>query len=248
VHQLHINNWALDITKDYTYTVVHGVLGDLASLFFENLMHLGCDEVTMNAGAHTLTSSTGSTPATSPLGRLRVLCQEGAVYGRTWVRRSLVGRRFGTFRYFTRQRTIIQQWLPKQRLAATQRDIERYRLIGATPPTGTSTIWVSRGDDVRLGTLHWAPARNCALILGGEGCSGARRSTPPTASRLFGRVLPPIAERLLVTLYGDRVRLEQDPCPHVRLPVLLNEREFRRLPWTTQRPAKRPRPWFVLRQ
>ena len=40
-----IDNIPLDVTQEFTYTVLNGFLGEMASLFSENFMHLGGDEV-----------------------------------------------------------------------------------------------------------------------------------------------------------------------------------------------------------
>src|SRR5690606_10740989 len=44
-YQANVNNIPLDITKEFTYQVLDGLLTEMAGLYPENFMHLGGDEV-----------------------------------------------------------------------------------------------------------------------------------------------------------------------------------------------------------
>jgi len=242
-----INNWALDITKDYTYTVVHGVLGDLASLFFENLMHLGGDEVDYECwGAHPYIVDWLNTRNLTFGGGYEYYVKRAQSMawdlGKEVVGWEEIWNHFGTSLDKRTSSTMVAHSVSLP-LNVTSNG---YRLIWSDAAhwylDHLGVTWELMYDSEPCIGL---PPENCALILGGEGCQWARRSTPRRPPDYLA-ALAAIAERLWSPYMADRVRLEQDPCPHVRLPVPPQRARIPAAPWTTQRPAKRPQALFVL--
>lgn len=194
-----INNWALDITKNETYTVVGGLLSDLSALFPEKLTHLGGDEVdTYCWSVHPYIVDWLNERGLSLEGGYEYYVKR--VQGIAWnLNRSVVGWQeiwdhFGTQ---LDKRTIIHQWLPDSIALPLNVTSHGYRLIWSD-----SSVWYLDHLAVNWTTMYQAepcnglPAENCALILGGEGCQwGETVDTSDALQTIWPRAAA-IAERL----------------------------------------------------
>lgn len=194
-----INNWALDITKNDTYTVVGGVLSDLSKLFPELMTHLGGDEVD--------TYCWSVTPYIVDWLNARNLTLNGGyeyyvkrVQGIAWgLGRTVIGWQeiwdhFGTE---LDKRTIIHQWLADSVSLPLNVTSHGYRLVWSD-----SSVWYLDHLAVTWETMYAAepcnglPEANCGLILGGEGCQWGETVDTSDAQQTIWPRLAAIAERL----------------------------------------------------
>jgi len=194
-----INNWALDITKNETYTVIGGLLNDLSALFPEKLTHLGGDEVdTYCWSVHPYIVDWLNERGLSLEGGYEYYVKR--VQDIAWgLNRSVVGWQeiwdhFGTE---LDKRTIIHQWLPDSISLPLNVTSHGYRLIWSD-----SSVWYLDHLAVNWTTMYQAepcnglPQENCALILGGEGCQWGETVDTSDALQTIWPRAGAIAERL----------------------------------------------------
>ena len=194
-----INNWALDITKNYTYEVVGNVIRDLAAIFPEPMLHLGGDEVVYSCWR--------ATPAIMAwLEERGMTVQDGFLYftkrahamaaalGRTVVGWQELWDHFGPK---LPKGTVIQQWLPNSVALPLNVTSNGYRLVWSD-----SSVWYLNHVKLTWRQMYEAepcnglPDANCALVIGGEGCLWAEMvDTSVLFQTLYPR-LAAIAERL----------------------------------------------------
>lgn len=212
-----VNNWALDITRNETYTVINGLLGDLVALFPENLIHLGGDEVDPDCWA--------AHPYIMQWLADRGLTLDGGyeyyvdrVQKMAWaLNREVVGWQeiwdhFGTS---LNPRTIIQQWLPNSIALPLNVTSHGYRLIWSD-----SSVWYLDHLAVTWQQMYVAepcnglPDKNCGLILGGEACqwgetvdtSDIMQTVWPRAAAVAERLWSPRSNNATTTAVHDRLR------------------------------------------
>lgn len=204
-----INSWALDITKNATFAVVEGLLQELASLFPEQLLHIGGDELNTECwqqhpyilewfAAHNMTLADGY-----------------LYYGRRvhpfvtqTLNRTLVGWQEMYDAFYTAldpATTIIQQWIPHggwgtfvPNVAFTKNVTSHgYRLIWSDAAKWyldfTQVTWQEMYDAEPCQGLV---DQECSLVLGGEGCMwGEAVDTSDLMATVWPRAAA-IAERL----------------------------------------------------
>ena len=194
-----INNWALDNTKNLTYTVVGGVLADLAKLFPEQMTHLGGDEVDTDCwAAHPYIMEWLSQRGLSLNGGYEYYVKR--VQAIAWaLNRTVVGwqeiwEHFGTS---LDKRTIIHQWLANSYSLPLNVTSHGYRLIWSDSSRWyldhLSVTWQQMYDAEPCNNL---PDANCKLILGGEGCQWGETVDTSDAEQTIWPRLGAIAERL----------------------------------------------------
>jgi len=194
-----INNWALDITKNLTYTVVGGVLADLSKLFPEKMTHLGGDEVDTDCwSVHPYIVNWLNERGLSLEGGYEYYVKR--VQGIAWgLGRNVVGWQeiwdhFGTA---LDKRTIIHQWLANSVTLPLNVTSHGYRLIWSD-----SSVWYLDHLSVSWQQMYDAepcnglPDENCELILGGEGCQWGETVDTSDAQQTIWPRLAAIAERL----------------------------------------------------
>ena len=220
-----INNWALDITKNETYTVVGGVLSDLSKLFPEKMTHLGGDEVDTDCwSVHPY--------IVNWLNERNLTLNGGYEYyvkrvqtiawglGRTVVGWQEIWDHFGTA---LDNKTIIHQWLPDSVSLPLNVTSHGYRLIWSD-----SSVWYLDHLLVTWETMYAAepcnglPEANCRLILGGEGCQWGETVDTSDALQTIWPRLGAIAERLwsprsVTNSHETKMRMQGFRC-------LLNQR------------------------
>jgi hexosaminidase len=194
-----INNWALDITKNETYTVVGDLFAELSGLFPEKMTHLGGDEVdTYCWSLHPYIVNWLSERGLSLEGGYEYYVKR--IQAIVWsLNRMVVGWQeiwdhFGTQ---LDNRTIIHQWLPDSISLPLNVTSHGYRLIWSD-----SSVWYLDHLAVDWETMYKAepcnglPDENCLLILGGEGCQwGETVDTSDALQTIWPRAAA-IAERL----------------------------------------------------
>jgi hexosaminidase len=206
-----VNNWALDITKNLTYTVIEALLTEFNGLFPENMMHLGGDEVvywcweghpdimawladrnfTLNQGFEYYVKRVQDFVWTSFPQRMVVGWQE-------------IWEHFGTA---LNKNTIIQQWLPNSIALPLNVTSHGYRLVWSD-----SSKWYLDHLDVVWQDMYTAepcnglPDANCDLILGGEAAMwGETVDTSDIMQTIWPRAAA-VAERLWSPrMYNDTV-------------------------------------------
>lgn len=226
-----INNWALDITQNYTYKVVQDVMTDLTNIFFEDFLHLGGDEVVYGCWeAHQYIMDWLAARGLTPQGGYQYFTKKahamGFGLGRTVVAWQEVWDNFGTA---LDPRTVIHQWLPDSTALPLNVTNHGYRLIWSD-----SSVWYLDHLDVQWQEMYNAepcnglPDANCKLILGGEGAMwGETVDTSDHLQTIYPR-LAAIAERLWsprASAIGDNT---QDRLIGFR--CLLNQRDIAAAP------------------
>lgn len=196
-----INNWALDITKNFTYEVVEGILTEFNTLFPEKMIHLGGDEVDTDCwSVHPeIVSWLTERGLTLEGGYEYYVHRVQEFVWNTFPSRQVVGWQeiwdhFGTA---LDKRTIIQQWLPDSIALPLNVTSHGYRLVWSD-----SSVWYLDHLSVTWEQMYLAepcnglPDKNCGLILGGEGCMwGETVDTSDILQTIWPRAAA-IAERL----------------------------------------------------
>lgn len=167
-----INNWALDITKNETYNVVQDILTDITNIAFENLLHLGGDEVdTYCWSIHPYIMDWLNQRGLSLDGGFEYYLERIQSFAWNKLNRNVVGwqeiwEHFGTA---LNKKTIIQQWLPNSIALPLNVTSHGYRLIWSD-----SSVWYLDHLTVTWDQMYMAepcnglPEANCNLILGGS--------------------------------------------------------------------------------
>lgn len=195
-----INNWALDITKNATYQAVQDVLTDVTNLAFENLLHLGGDEVdTYCWSIHPYIMDWLSQRGLSLNGGFEYYLKRIQAFAWDKLNRNVVGwqeiwEHFGTQ---LNKKTIIHQWLPDSVALPLNVTSHGYRLIWSD-----SSVWYLDHLSVTWDQMYTAepckglPEANCGLILGGEACMwGETVDTSDILQTIWPRAAA-VAERL----------------------------------------------------
>jgi len=225
-HSPNVNNWALDFTNNFTYTVVEGVLGDLTKLFPEQLMHLGGDEVDYGCWSKRpyIMDWLNYRNLTLTGGYEYYVKRVQEYVWSTFPDREVVGWQeiweyFGTS---LDKRTIVQQWLPNSTALPMNVTSHGYRLIWSD-----SSVWYLDHLDVTWQTMYEAEpckaltAQECSLILGGEGCMWGETVDASDIQQTIWPRAAAIAERL----WGPRGTTPQDATNRMfAFRCLLNER------------------------
>jgi hexosaminidase len=197
-----INNWALDVTKNETYTIVEALWTEFGALLPERLLHIGGDEVDYYCWSlhprimawlkvRNLTLAGGFEYYVK---RVQAFIWDKLAGDREVVAWNEVWNHFGTA---LNKKTIIQMWLPNSTTVPKNVTSHGYRLIWSD-----SSVWYL--DHVK-GSWQVAysaepctglPEAGCALVLGGE---GAMWGTTVDTSNIVQTIWPraaAIAERL----------------------------------------------------